>query len=130
MSSGVGNIAFVIAQGASLADSLTPLYYALGILVPIIGGLWALKRYADSQRQQNIQQGTREQKLADKLDSAIVSTDKNTASLEKLGEKFDSFSSAIDKRMTLADYRLDKLEEKVHSNGLMKHIARRDDDNV
>lgn len=130
MSSGVVNFAFIVAQGASLSDSLTPLYYAVAILVPIIGGLWALKTYADKQREQNIQQGTREQKLADKLDSAIVSTDKNTASLEKLGEKFDTFSSAIDKRMTLADYRLDKLEEKIHSNGLMKHIVRRDDDSV
>lgn len=128
MNSGVVN--FIMAQGTSLSTSLEPVYYVIAILVPIIGGLWALKRWADNQREQNVQQGTREQKLADKLDATITATDKNTASLEKLGEKFDNFSSAIDKRMTLADYRLDKLEEKVHSNGLMKHIVRRDEDNV
>jgi hypothetical protein len=125
----VVSLAFVVAQSASLSDSLTPLYYAIGILLPIIGGLWALKRYADNQRQQNVQQGVREGQLVDRLDANTKAAEKNTASIEKLGEKFDSFSSAIDKRLTLADYRLDKLEEKIRSNGLMKsHITKRDDD--
>lgn len=131
MSSGVVNFAFVVAQGQSLADSLTPLYYAVGILIPILGALWALKRYADSQRQQNIQQGAREAKLVDNLELNTKAAEKNTASIEKLGEKFDSFSAAIDKRLTLADYRLDKLEEKIHSNGMSRgHVPGRGDSDV
>jgi hypothetical protein len=107
----VVNMAFILAQGASLGASLVPLYYAVAIMVPIVGGFFALKRYADNQRKQNVQQGIREGQLVDRLDANTKAADKNTASIEKLGAKFDSFSSGIDKRLTLADYRIDKLEE-------------------
>lgn len=100
----------ILAQGASVASSLDPLYYGLGILALIISGLWALKRYADNQRQQNITQGNSEQKLADKLDGVIAATDKNTASIERLSMKFDDFSRDLDKRLTLVDYRVKQLE--------------------
>lgn len=110
-------VSFLLAQGisTSLENSLTPLYYGIGILALILSGLWALKRYTDHQRQENIKQGTREQQLSDKLDANTKAADKNTASIEKLGEKFDSFSSNIDKRLTLADYRIDKLEQTVQN---------------
>jgi len=106
-----------VAQGANLSASLVPLYYVAGILALIAGGLWTLKRYADNQREQNILQGSKEATLVDKLEANTKAADKNTASIEKLGEKFDAFSSTIDKRLTLIDYRVDKLEEN-KSNGL------------
>lgn len=111
----MASLSFVLAQGASLASSLIPLYYGVGILIPIIGGLWALRRYAANQREQNVQQGVKEGQLVDRLDANTVAANKNTASIEKLSEKFDSFASNIDKRLTLADYRLDKLEETVQN---------------
>lgn len=125
-------VSFLLAQGvgSGLENSLTPIYYGIGILALIVSGLWALKRYTDHQRQENITQGTREQQLFDKLDANTKAADKNTASIEKLGEKFDSFSSAIDKRLTLADYRLDKLEEKVSGNGFLRSHVKRDEGNV
>jgi hypothetical protein len=123
----VVSFALVLAQGFSLTSSLMPLYYGLGILIPIVGGIWALRRYADNQRQQNISQGIREGKLVDNLEANTKAAEKNTASIEKLGEKFDSFSSAIDKRITLADYRLDKLEETVHGNGFKPHMVNKEE---
>lgn len=102
------------ATGSAMTE-LVPMYYGIGILALIISGLWALKRYTDHQKQQNITQGNREQQLSDKLDANTKAADKNTASIEKLGDKFDTFSSAIDKRLTLVDYRVDKLEETFRS---------------
>ena len=117
----MGNLVFLLADSSSgIEASLVPLYYGIGILALILSGLWALKRYTDHQKEQLIQQGTKEQQLSDKLEANTKAADKNTASIEKLGEKFDTFSSAMDKRLTLADYRLDRLEEKVHSNGMLK----------
>jgi hypothetical protein len=107
----VVNVAFILAQGGGLSSAdFVPLYYGLSILALILSGLWALKRYTDHQKQQNIQQGTREQQLSDKLDANTSAADKNTASIERLGNKFDTFSSAMDKRLTLTDYRVDRLE--------------------
>lgn len=117
----------LMAASGSLSVSLIPLYYAIGILIPVIGGIWALKQYADHQREQNVQQGVREGQLADKIDANTKAAEKNTASIEKLGGKFDSFSSAIDKRLALADYRIEKLEETQH-NGLSRNFIKRNDD--
>jgi hypothetical protein len=109
----VDNLTMILASAATggAVNELVPVYYGIGILALIISGLWALKRYTDHQRQENIQQGNREQQLSDMLDANTKAADKNTASIEKLGEKFDIFSAAIDKRLTLIDYRVDKLEE-------------------
>lgn len=124
------NLAVALAEGFTF-DTLVPLYSGIGILALIFGALWTLKRYADHQRQENIMQGNREQSLADKLDLNTKAAEKNTASIEKLGEKFDTFSSAIDKRLTLVDYRVDKLEETQHShNGSAKKSYVRNDDSV
>lgn len=111
----MGNhLALILAQGSSgtLGD-LTPLYYGLSILVLICSGLWALKKYSDNQKQDSIQRAIREQALTDKLDANTRAADKNSTALERLGEKFDTFSSAVDKRLTLLDYRVDKAEEDV-----------------
>jgi hypothetical protein len=131
----VGNLAMMVLAAASDSGSVSgdfvPLYYGLSILALILSGLWALKRYTDHQRQQLIQQGTKEQQLSDKLEANTKAADKNTASIEKLGEKFDTFSSAIDKRLTLADYRLDRLEESNHSNGVVRgHVPEKGGGNV
>jgi FtsZ-interacting cell division protein ZipA len=101
----------VLAQNASADDNLTPVYYAIAILALIIGGLWALKKNNDKAKQELIQRGIKEQQLVDKLDANTQAAEKNTASLSKLGDKFDAFSSTIDKRMTLGEYRINKLEE-------------------
>jgi hypothetical protein len=117
--------------GASATPAfLVPLYYMIGILIPLIGGLWALKRYADHQRQANVQQGVKEAQLSDKLEANTKAADKNTASIEKLGEKFDAFASAIDKRLTLTDYRVDRLEEKSRWNGDRSQVKGGRDENI
>ena len=103
-------VSFLAAQSVDWAASLSPLYYGIGILALIISGLWALKRYADKQRQQNITQGNTDQRLADKLDAVVTATEKNTLSIDRLSAKFDRFSSDMDKRITLADYRIGRLE--------------------
>lgn len=108
----------ILAQGTAVAvSSLDPLYYGLGIVALIISGLWALKRYADQQRRQNILQGNSEQRLADKLDAVVTATEKNTKSIDCLSGKFDKFSSDMDKRLTLTDYRVSRLE---NPNGTRK----------
>jgi hypothetical protein len=126
----VVNLAMFIAQGGDITTDLVPLYYAIGILGLIVGGLFTLKRYAASQRQRDVQQGIREGQLADNLAANTKAADKNTASIEKLGEKFDTFAAAIDKRLTLVDYRVDKLEEKIQGNGSLRSHTRKDEDSV
>lgn len=113
----------ILANGTTVtSDLLVPLYYLAGILIPLVGGLWALKRYAEHQRQSSVEQGVKEAKLSDRLEANTMAADKNTASIEKLGEKFDSFASAIDKRLTLTDYRVDRLEEKFRGNGAGNYV--------
>ena len=109
----------MLADGVPATSALlVPLYYLAGILIPVIGGLWALKRYADNQRKSSVEQGVKEAKLSDQLEANTIAADKNTASIEKLGEKFEVFASAIDKRLTLTDYRVDRLENQIrNSNG-------------
>lgn len=103
------------AQSAISAD-LVPFYYALCIIAMILGGFWALKKYGDRQRQSQLEQGAKEQQLADRLEANTKAADKNTASIEKMSDKLDSFSAAVDKRLTLVDYRVERLEEQA-SNG-------------
>jgi predicted negative regulator of RcsB-dependent stress response len=111
----VGNyLGLVLAQAASVSGDITPLYYAAALAALLIGGLWGLKKYADKQKEEFVQRGVKEQQLSDKLEANTRANEKNTSSIEKLGEKFDTFSSAVDKRLTLDDYRIDKLEEKVN----------------
>lgn len=113
----------LFADGTPVTTTLlVPLYYLAGILIPLIGGLWALRRYAEHQRQDSVQQGVKEAKLSDRLEANTNAAEKNTASIEKLGEKFDSFASAIDKRLTLTDYRVDRLEEKFRGNGVGNYV--------
>lgn len=116
-------VSLLLASGVPVTSTLlVPLYYLVGILIPIIGGLWALRRYAEHQRQSSVEQGVKEAKLSDRLEANTNAADKNTASIEKLGEKFDSFASAIDKRLTLTDYRVDRIEEKIRGNGTGSYV--------
>lgn len=100
------------AQSFDLAAGLVPLYYAIGILALVFGGLWQLKRYNDKQREDFRKRGVQEQALSDKLDANTKAADKNTASIERMSEKFDSFSVDMGKRVTLLDYRVEQLEGK------------------
>lgn len=115
-------VSLLLASGVPVTPVLVPLYYLAGILIPLVGGLWALKRYADRQRQSSVERGVKEAKLSDQLEANTIASDKNTASIEKLGDKFDSFASAMDKRLTLTDYRVDRLEEKIRGNGTGNYV--------
>lgn len=117
-------VSLLLASGVPATPALlVPLYYLAGILIPLVGGLWALKRYSDNQRQSSVEQGVKEAKLGDRLEDNTIAAEKNTASIEKLGEKFDIFASAIDKRLTLTDYRVDRLEEKLRGgNGTGSYV--------
>ena len=93
-------------------NSLTILYYVVGIIAVIAAGLWGLKKYNDGQRDKWQKQGNKEQQLLDKLDQNINATAKNTAAIEKSSERLADFVTSVNDRFNVHDLRIMRLEDK------------------
>jgi hypothetical protein len=99
-----------------MAADLTPLYYITGTGASIAAVLGGARSYYQRQRKRWTSEGAQQERHAKALEANTRASERNTATIERLGTKLDGFIDEARRELLNHTSRIGHLEDLVENN--------------